>query len=134
MLTAMSTLYDQIGGAAAVDAAVDRFYQKVLADDRIASFFVPVDMARQAQAQKAFLTSLLKGEARDPAGHMRKAHAHLVREAGLTDRHFDAVAEDLQATLEDLSVPADLTAQIMTAVASLRDAVLDRDGPAKGAA
>jgi truncated hemoglobin YjbI len=28
-------IYEQIGGAAAVHAAVDRFYAKVLADDRL---------------------------------------------------------------------------------------------------
>ena len=37
---------------------------------------------------------------------MRKAHAHLVK-MGLDDSHFDAVVEDLGATLVELNVPAD---------------------------
>ncbi|MGB1061385.1 MAG: truncated hemoglobin, partial [Ketobacter sp.] len=41
----MSTLYEKIGGEPAVDAAVDLFYKKVLADERIKHFFEGVDMA-----------------------------------------------------------------------------------------
>ena len=44
----MSSLYEKIGGAAAVNAAVDLFYTKVLADDRIKHYFDGVDMDRQA--------------------------------------------------------------------------------------
>ena len=31
----MSTLFEKLGGEAAVDAAVDKFYRKVLADERV---------------------------------------------------------------------------------------------------
>ena len=57
----MSSLFEQIGGDAAVDAAVDVFYRKVLSDDRISSFFEDVDMATQAAKQKAFLTMAFGG-------------------------------------------------------------------------
>ena len=40
----MTTLYERIGGTAAVKAAVDIFYGKVLLDDRIRHFFDGVDM------------------------------------------------------------------------------------------
>ena len=52
--TTMS-VYEKIGGAPAVDAAVDIFYRKVLADDRINEFFDTVDMEGQHAKQKAFL-------------------------------------------------------------------------------
>ena len=32
------SLFEQLGGAPAVDAAVDVFYRKVLSDDRISQF------------------------------------------------------------------------------------------------
>ena len=41
------SVYDQIGGAAAVDAAVDIFYRKVLTDSTISHFFESVDMDDQ---------------------------------------------------------------------------------------
>ena len=57
----MSSLYESIGGEAAVNAAVDLFYRKVLSDDRISSFFEGVDMETQAAKQKAFLTLTFGG-------------------------------------------------------------------------
>ena len=35
----MTTLFEKLGGAAAVDLAVDKFYQRVLQDERIKHFF-----------------------------------------------------------------------------------------------
>jgi hemoglobin len=119
------TLLDQIGGQEALNAAVDAFYVKVLADDRVNSFFKPIDMNAQAAKQKLFLGSLLSGENKDPAGYMRKAHRPLLQD-GLNDNHFDAIAENLQTTLEEFGVKDDLLGQIMGAVGGLRDAVLDR--------
>lgn len=122
----MTTLYDQIGGAPAVNAAVDLFYEKVLADPRINHFFGDVDMAVQSAAQKNFLTRVMQGKAQDPERYMREAHSKLVSEKGLNEGHFGAVAEHLGATLDELNVPAELSGQIMTAVGGLRDSVLCR--------
>lgn len=38
------SIYTQIGGADAVEKAVDIFYRKVLSDDLISSFFDDTDM------------------------------------------------------------------------------------------
>ncbi len=51
-------LFEQLGGSAAVDAAVDIFYRKVLSDDRINRFFGSVDMEKQAVKQKVFSQAL----------------------------------------------------------------------------
>ena len=51
----------QLGGEAAVDAAVDVFYRKVLSDDRVSAFFDDVDMDQQIAKQKAFLTMVFGG-------------------------------------------------------------------------
>ena len=55
------SLYEKLGGEAAVNAAIDAFYRKVLADDRVNRFFEGVDMDRQAAKQKAFLTMAFGG-------------------------------------------------------------------------
>ena len=120
----MSTsLFDQIGGEAAVNATVDIFYRKVLSDDRISHFFDDVDMDRQAAKQKAFLTYAFGGPAHYTGKDMRAAHAHLVAR-GLNEVHFNAVAENLQATLQELNVPAELIKQVMAIAASTHDDVL----------
>jgi hemoglobin len=121
----MSSLYEQLGGQAAVDAAVDIFYRKVLSDDRISRFFEGVDMDKQIGKQKAFLTMAFGGPHNYTGMDMRKGHAHLVAR-GLNDAHFDAVAENLSATLAELGVGQELIDQVMAIAGSTRNDVLGR--------
>ena len=120
------SIYDEIGGEAAVNAAVDIFYGKVLADPLLTPFFDGIDMNGQSRKQKAFFTTVFKGESAGADAYMRRAHEALVKDKGLADEHFDAVAGHLNATLNELNVPTHLTDQIMGAAAGLRDAVLNR--------
>ena len=117
------SLYSEIGGDAAINAAVDVFYRKVLKDDRIKHFFDGVDMAKQAAKQKAFLTVALGGPNNYTGEDMRKGHAHL---KGLNDSHFDAVMENLGATLTELNVPGHLIAQAAAIAESTRKDVLGK--------
>lgn len=119
------TLYQKIGGDAAVDAAVDIFYRKVLADDRINQFFEGVDMDQQAAKQKAFLTVAFGGPNNYSGKDMRDGHAKLVQR-GLDDSHFDAVMENLGATLKELNVPDELIAEAAAIAESTRNDVLGR--------
>lgn len=119
------SLYEQIGGEAAVNAAVDIFYRKVLADNRISHFFDGVDMDRQSAKQKAFLTMAFGGPNRYTGEDMRRGHAHLVAR-GLNDSHFDAVLENLGATLIELKVPAALIKRAAAIAESTRRDVLGK--------
>ncbi len=119
------SLYDRIGGEAAVNAAVEVFYRKVLADDRINMFFEGVDMEKQAAKQKGFLTFAFGGPHNYSGKDMREGHAHLVAK-GLNDSHFDAVMENLGATLTELGVPADLIAEAAAIAESTRNDVLGK--------
>lgn len=116
-------LFDRLGGEAAVDAAVDIFYRKVLSDDSINRFFDTTDMDAQRAKQKAFLTMVFGGPNSYSGKNMRDAHAKLV-EQGLDESHFNAVAGHLQATLEELNVPAELVSEVMAIAASTHDDVL----------
>jgi hemoglobin len=118
-------LYEDLGGAPAVNAAVDIFYRKVLQDERIKRFFTGVDMGRQAAKQKAFLTMAFGGPNSYTGLDMRKGHAHLVAQ-GLNDTHFDAVVENLGATLKELKVPDALIAQVAAIAETTRNDVLGR--------
>jgi hemoglobin len=124
-MTAAKSLYDRIGGDAAVNAAVDVFYRKVLKDKRINRFFESVDMDKQAAKQKAFLTLALGGPNNYSGQDMRKGHAQLVKN-GLNDSHFDAVMENLAATLKELNVPDGLIAEAAAIAESTRNDVLGR--------
>lgn len=121
----MTSLYDRLGGAAAVDVAVENFYRKVLVDDRISDFFDGVDMDRQIAKQKGFLTMVFGGPHHYDGQNMRDGHRHLVAR-GLDDSHVDAVVELLGETLRELGVSEDDIAEVAGIANSVRDDVLDR--------
>lgn len=120
-----TSLYERIGGEPAVNAAVDIFYRKVLNDYRINRFFDNVDMEKQAAKQKAFLTMAFGGPHNYTGEDMRKGHAHLIK-MGLDDSHFDAVVEDLGATLIELNVPQDMIDEVVALCETTRNDVLGR--------
>lgn len=119
------TLFEQLGGQDAVEAAVDNFYRKVLSDDRVSHFFEDVDMDRQRGKQKAFLTMAFGGPHNYTGKDMRAGHAHLVAK-GLNDSHVDAIIELLGATLRDMGVAEDLIGQVAAIAESTRNDVLSR--------
>jgi len=119
------SLFDRIGGDAAVEAAVDIFYAKILADESLKPFFEGVDMDKQALMQRLFLTGVFGGPQAYTGRSLRAAHERLVTEKGLGETHFAAVAGHLQATLEELGVAPDLVQEVMTIAASTHDDVLN---------
>ena len=123
--TINETLYERIGGEPAVNAAVDIFYRKVLNDHRINRFCDGVDMEKQAAKQKAFLTMAFGGPHSYTGEDMRKGHAHLVK-MGLNNSHFDAVVENLGATLIELNVPEELINEVVAICETTRNDVLGR--------
>ncbi len=123
--TANASLFEQLGGEGAVNAAVDIFYRKVLADQRINRFFDGVDMDKQAAKQKAFLTMAFGGPANYSGRDMREGHAKLVQ-LGLNDSHFDTVIENLAATLSELGVSSELIGQVAAIAETTRADVLGK--------
>ncbi|HJV09601.1 MAG TPA: group 1 truncated hemoglobin, partial [Acidimicrobiales bacterium] len=81
-----STIYDDIGGAPAVTAVVDAFYERLIADPDLMAFFDGRDMARLKAHQRALVTVALGGTAEEYAGRMMQpAHAGLA----ITNEAFD---------------------------------------------
>jgi hemoglobin len=117
----MASVFEQIGGAPAVDAAVDIFYRRVLNDALISHFFDSVDMDRQIGKQKAFLTMAFGGPNAYTGKDMRSAHAHMK----IKEQHFQAVAGHLQGTLQELNVPQHLIDAVMNIAASTHDDVVN---------
>ncbi len=121
----MKSLYERLGGDAAINAAVEDFYKRVLADQRISHFFEGVDMKRQAGHQKNFLMLAFGGPNRYTGRTLRNSHMPLVAK-GLGDSHFDAVVENLAATLRGLGVEESLILEVAGVAESVRDEVLNR--------
>jgi len=121
----MGSLFERLGGADAVNAAVDIFYRKVLTDDRVKDYFDGVDMEKQAAKQRAFLTMVMGGPNNYTGTDMRQGHKHLV-DKGLNDSHVDAIIELLGGTLKELGVGDDDIAEVAKIANSVRDDVLNR--------
>ncbi len=119
------TLFAQLGGAGAVDAAVDIFYRRVLNDPYVVPFFEGVDMEKQAAKQKAFLTMAFGGPHNYTGKDMRDGHRHLIK-MGLNGTHFDHILMHIRSTLAELGVGKDLITQVIAVAESTRDDVLDR--------
>jgi hemoglobin len=118
---AESSLYARLGGTDAIGAVVEAFYERVLADPELRSFFdgVPMDVLRGSQTR--FLVQQLGGPSEYRGPSMREVHARM----RITDRHFALVAGHLGAALaaagaspavidEVVAVVAPLAAEIVT--------------------
>lgn len=116
------SLYQKLGGKAAMEAAIDAFYVKVLADDRVKHFFDDVSMDKQRRKQKEFLSAAFGGPLPWTGKDMRKAHEGM----GLTEVHFNAIAENLVNTLKDLKISQELIDQVVAVALTTKDDVLGR--------
>jgi hemoglobin len=121
----MGSLYERLGGAAAIDAAVDIFYRKMLADDRVNYFFDNTDMEKQIAKQKGFLTMVFGGPNSYTGKDMRQGHKHLVAK-GLNDTHVDIVIGHLGSTLKELGASDADVAEVAEIANGARDDILDR--------
>jgi hemoglobin len=119
------SLYQRIGGEAAIQAAVVRFYEKVMADPSLAPFFKGLDMDAQIKKQIAFMTMAFGGPHTYTGASLRSAHSRLVA-TGLGDRHYDTIVRYLATTLTDLGVEPEATGEIVAIVESQRREVLSR--------
>ena len=120
----IDTLYETIGGRKIINAAVDLFYQKVLADDSVRQFFEGMDMNHLRARQSMFLTMLLGGRIVYTGKDIRAAHAH-PREMGMGNTHFDTILKHFAASLEEVGVQAGTVQKIMTLLEGTRNAVLN---------
>lgn len=120
-----ASLFERIGGEAAVNAAVDVFYRKVLEDYRINRFFATTDMDALIAKQQAFFTMAFGGPNNYTGTDMRNAHARLVK-MGLGNSQFDAVMENLNATLTELGVPEALITEVTNIAEGARNDVLGK--------
>ncbi|MFZ4125338.1 MAG: group I truncated hemoglobin [Rickettsiales bacterium] len=120
-----NSLYQRIGGDAAVSATVVKMYEKILADDALLPFFEHIDVDALRLSQSAFVTYAFGGPNHYTGKSMRAAHQNSVK-AGLNDQHFDLVAAHLKAAMEELGVPNNLIAEALAIVGSTRADVLNR--------
>lgn len=126
----MSSLYERIGGDGPLLAAVDGFYKRVVADDRVSEYFKTLSIEAQVNKQLAFMSHAMGGPDVYRGRDLGDAHRELVRDRGLNDEHFDVIVGHLRATLEDLGLDAPIVDEVVALIETTRPKVLDREGGA----
>jgi hemoglobin len=120
------TAYDEIGGHAAMKLAVVVFYNRVVADPLLAPYFEGVSLTRLRAHQVAFLSGVLGGPQAFAGRDLPAAHAAFA----ITDEAFDRMVEHLEFALIDVGAPEAATADVLSTVGGLRDAIVQ---PARAA-
>ena len=116
-----TNLYKRLGGAAAVTAVVDEFYERILADDALAPAFAGVTMKRQRSMLSAFVSQAFGGPQSYKGRDVVDAHAGV----GVTRAHMDAVLGHLVGTLAGLGVAQPLIDEAAGIVVPVADAIVD---------
>jgi hemoglobin len=112
--------YQAIGGRAALSAAVDGFFGRILADPVLSGFFPGGAGPRHRAYIVTILGEALGGPERYRGPGLAEAHGGL----GISDADFDRTAGHLPGTLGSLGVPSHLVEHIVGIVAGLRPAVV----------
>ncbi|HAP75341.1 MAG TPA: hypothetical protein DCR14_04595, partial [Acidimicrobiaceae bacterium] len=98
MSGADGTVLAAIGGTPAVEAVVERFYQRLVADPAVQHHFHPDRLESLKAGQVRWFTAVLSGH--EPPADLAHAHAHLE----ITDEQVAAVVGHLDEVLAEVGV------------------------------
>lgn len=114
------TLYDQLGGFSAVRKLVSDFYDRVLDEEGVASFFRDTEMSKLIDHQTKFFATLLGGPVSYTDEQLRKLHTSM----GIQDHHFDVILDLVQETLEDHDIDEQAVTSIIEKMNTYRSAIV----------
>jgi hemoglobin len=126
----MSTLYERLGGHEAINAVVDDFVARCAADDRINGKFARTDIPRLSQMLKDQICMASGG----PCTYAGRSMADTHRGMGVTGGEFDALVEDLVATLNKFNVPQAEQGELAGILAPLRVDIVEVESSETGTA
>lgn len=115
-----TTLFDKLGGTAAVEVVVKEFYERVLGDGALKGYFANTNMDRQIQQLIKSLAMALGGPNEYDGRPMHEVHEPM----GITDHHFDLVAQHLVATLKWAGVCEEDVDEVVSIVAPLKKQIV----------
>jgi hemoglobin len=110
------SLYDRLGGAAAVAIVVDTFTARVHGDTMLAPLFRGVDMDNFKRLMRELICQETGGGCTYTGRSMAAAHQGL----NVTDTQFEMVLGYLGATLDTFKVPAQEKNELLTALGGMK--------------
>ena len=126
--SATRTLYDRLGGKPAITAVVDSFVAIVARDTRINAKFARSDVGRVKSMIVDQVCSATGGPCTYTGRSMKDAH----RNMGVTEGEFNALVEDLTASLNAFSVPKPEQDELLSALGTMKGDIVEVDDPATG--
>jgi len=126
----MADLYDRLGGLDAITAVVDSFVARCAADDRINRKFARTDVPRLKKMLVDQVCEATGGPCIYSGRDMRETHDGM----GVTAGEFDALVEDLGATLEEFSVPEAEQAELVGILGPFRGEIVEVESAETGTA
>jgi hemoglobin len=130
MTTQMKSLYDRLGGLDAIKAAVDSWVVRVAGDDRINRKFERTDIPRLKKEVIDQLCEATGGPCAYTGRSMRETHTGMKTTAG----EFDAVMQDLGATLDEFNVPKTEQDELVDLLRPMRGDIVEVESPETGTA
>jgi len=116
------SLYDRLGGKAALNAVVGELWAQVAADARINGRFAHTKPEVFGAQLVDFLCQASGGPCKYSGADMKTAHTGMK----LSDAEFTALAEDTIKALDKFSVPATEKGEIMGMLGGLKGDVVNR--------
>jgi hemoglobin len=122
------TLYERLGGGAAITAVIDDFVARCAADDRINGKFARTDVGRLKAMLVEQVSAATGGKVQYTGRGMRETHDGMQVTAG----EFDALVEDLVATLNGFGVAEKSQSQLLEILGPLRGDIVEVESSATG--
>ena len=124
----MDTLYERLGGKDAITAVVDDFVARCAGDNRINGKFARTDIPRLKRMLVDQVCQASGGPCTYGGRDMRETHDGM----GVTAGEFDALVEDLVATLNQLGVPKDAQDQLLGVLGPMRGDIVEEESSETG--
>jgi hemoglobin len=125
---APKSLYERLGGKEAITAVVDSFVAKVAADKRINQKFARSDIGRV----KTMLVDQICAQTGGPCTYTGRSMKEAHRNMGVTEGEFNALVEDLVATLDAFKVPEPEKNELISALGTMKGDIVEVQSPATG--
>jgi hemoglobin len=121
------SLYERLGGKPAIQAVAGDLVDRILLDDRVNKWFAhaassPENTAAYKAKLADFLCQGLGGPCQYTGHDMEAAH----KGRGVTSDAFNAVVQDLIATLDKFKVPEKEKGELLKILASLKPVIVTK--------
>jgi hemoglobin len=117
-----ATLYHRLGGLPTIRKVVDDFVLRLRSDQRVSDFFANSNVPLIREQLTQLFCQVAGGPCTYLGADMKTAHVGM----GLSNADFDAVAEDLGASLDGAKVPEREKKELLAILGKMRTDIVEK--------